>query len=302
VTTLQSLRDVALVARWWIARSVRTRSAAALVLIYALMEAGGAWVFTRILLAMEQGLADTLRVPRTRKPGAMLDVLADRGQLRDLLGGMVGDGAAVEWALQLPVLSSYTFWLALGVVPFLACAAGAEAISPDIADRSLRYELVRTGRLELVAGRFAGQALLVGLGLAFGAVGVWIVAMTCMVDQPAIAQATSLLMFAPRLWFWSLPWLGLGIACSQLSGTTNFSRTLALGATVGVMVAYGTITWLATNYWPLLGDLVLPILPHTYSLGLWGPGFGWGTEALVLTALGLVAALSTYPLFARRNA
>lgn len=302
MTTLKSLRDVALVARWWLARAVRTRSAAALVIIYTLLEAGGAYMFTQILLAMERTVARTLHVPETSKPGAMLDVLRERGELTELLEGMIGDPAAVEWALQLPVLSTFTFWMALGAVPFLACAAGAEAISPDIGDRSLRYELVRTGRLELVTGRFVGQAMLVALGLAVGAVGVWIVAMTGMVEQPPVQQATSLMLFAPRLWVWSLPWLGLGIACSQLSGTVNFTRTLALGGTVGAMTLYVTVKWLAGDFWPILGDLLLPMMPHTYSMGLWGPGLGWLGEALILAALGLVAALSTYPLFARRNA
>ncbi|MCP4868436.1 MAG: hypothetical protein GY898_06935 [Proteobacteria bacterium] len=302
MTTLQSLRDVALVARWWLARSVRTRSAGALVLIYTLLLAGGAWMFTKFIHSMELTLANTLRVPPTKKPGAMLDTLKERGELKELLQGMIEDPAAVEWAIQLPVLSTFTFWMGLGAVPFLACAAGAEAISPDIRDRSLRYELVRTGRLELVAGRFLGQAFLVGLGLAFGCAGVWIVAMTGMVDQPPAEQATSLMLFAPRLWVWSLPWLGLGIACSQLSGTVNFTRTLALGGTVGVMIVFGITQWLSDDYWPILGDLVLPILPHSYSLGLWGPGFGWAGEALILAAMGLVWALVTYPLFARRNA
>ncbi len=291
--TWSSLRDTALVARWWIARSIRTRSAAALVAVYTLLLAGGAWVFTQILLSMERSTADLLRVPKTDKPGAMLDTLKERGELREMLEGMIGDAALVEWAMGLPILSTWAFWLALGAVPFLACAAGAEAIAPDIRDRSLRFELIRTGRLELVAGRFWGQALLVG---------VWIVAMTCMVEQPPLLQATTLAAFLPRLWFWSLPWLGLGIACSQLSGTVNFTRTLALAGAVGLFGLFATVDWLAEEYVPVVGDLLLPLLPPSYAGGLWGPGLGWLAEALVLTALGVVLALLTYPLFARRNA
>ena len=291
--TLDSLRDTALVARWWLVRSVRTRSAAALVLIYTLLEAGGAWTFTRLLLAMERSTARVLKVPITDKPGAMIETLKERGDLAEVIEGMAGDPAMAEWAMQLPILSTYAFWLGLGAVPFLACAAGAQAISPDIGDRSLRFELLRTGRLELIVGRFAGQALLVALGLALGFVGVWLVAMTCMVQQPPLEQATSLAMFAPRLWIWSLPWLGLGIACSQLSGTVNFARTLALFGTVLLFIAYAVLRWLADDRAPLLGDLVLPLLPPSYAGGLWGPGLLWADEALILGALGLIFALVT---------
>jgi len=297
-----SLRDTALVARWWLARSIRTRGAIALILVFTLVATGGAWIFTRILLEMERAAAAALHVPSTDKPGAMLDVLKERGDLTEVVQGLIGDPALAEWAMNLPILTIYSFWIALFTVPFLAAAAGAEAISPDIRDRTLRYELVRTGRLELVMGRFAGQALLIAVGLAAASAGVWIVAMIGMVQQPPLLQAVTLAAFLPRLWLWSLPWLGMGVGCSQLRGAVNWCRTLALGAAVGLWIAYGLTKYELAPRVPWLGDLLLPAMPPNWQSSLWGPGVDWVLPGLLLGVMGCVATLLTFPLFARRNA
>jgi hypothetical protein len=297
-----SVRDTALVARWWLARALRTRSAIAGLTVYGLVIVGGGWIFTRILLEMERAAARTLGVPITDRPGAMLDTLKGRGDLQDVLRGLIGDAELASWAIDLPILSIYTFWLGLAVVPFLAAAAGAEVVSPDIRDRSIRFELVRTGRLELVLGRLAGQALLVAVGLLVGFTGVWVLAMTAMVEQPPVQQATTLLLFAPRLWVWSLPWLGLGVACSQLTGTVNLARALALAGVASGLIGYALTKFLVAPHLPMLADVLLPVLPSSWVRGLWGPGLGWLSSAVALLGLGLVAALVTYPLFRRRNA
>ncbi len=299
---LASTRDATVVARWWLARALRTRSAIAGLTVYTLVIAGGAWVFTRILLEMERAAAGALGVPSTDRPGAMLDVLRERGDLQQVLEGLVGDPAQAAWAMELPILSTWSFWLGLAIVPFLAAAAGAETVSPDIRDRSLRFELVRTGRLELILGRTAGQALLVGVGLLCGLAGVWVLAMTAMVEQPPVAQATTLLLFAPRLWVWSLPWLGLGVACSQLTGITNLARALALFAVTSGLIGFALVKHLLAPKVPVLADVLLPLLPSSWVRGLWGPGFDWLLSGVALLGLGIVAALIAYPLFRRRNA
>lgn len=297
-----SLRDAGLVARWWLARSIRTRGAIALVLTYTLIATGGAWIFTRILLEMERAAATALKVPQTDKPGAMLDVLKDRGDLTEVVQGLIGDPSLAEWAMSLPILSIYSFWIALFILPFIAAAAGAEAVAPDIRDRTLRYELVRTGRLELVAGRFAGQALLMLVSITVASAGVWLVAMISMVQQPPLAQATTLAAFLPRLWLWSLPWLGIGVAASQLTGAVNWCRTLAMGGAVAIWISYGLVRGELEPRVPWLADLLLPALPPNYLASLWGPGTDWLLSGLLLGVMGCVATLLTYPLFARRNA
>lgn len=298
---MSSLRDALLVARFTLARAVRTKSALALCLLYLLASTGATYVFTRILLQIENETADLLSVPRVTKPGAMLDTLRENGNLESMVNGLVSRPDLAEWAMDQPILTLVHFWFALGVLPFLAVALGAEAIAPDARDRSIRFELVRTGRLELVSGRLAGQAVLLGAGALGAVAGTWCVAMFGMVDQPALRQVATLLEATPRLWLWSLPFLGLGVAASQLTSTVNVARSLALFAAVLTWIGWG---WLNSDLmadWPILKAVLEPALPQTYVLDLWGPGLAWASSGAVLPLLGFVAALLPWPIFARRN-
>jgi ABC-type transport system involved in multi-copper enzyme maturation permease subunit len=296
-----SLRDTVVVGRFHLMRAVRSRSAVVLCLALTTIHMGGAWVFTKILSGLENSAAQALGVPATDRPGAMLGVLRDRDEFRRLIGGMLPDPSLLEWALDLPYLSIGHFWIALGTLPFLAAAAGAEVLSGDIKNRSLRYEVVRTGRLEIVGGRFLGQALLIFLAVLVANSGTWIMAMTAMVDQPPVRQMATLMAFTPRLCAWSLPFLGLGIACSMLTSTTNTARALALGGTVATFVAF---SFLHSRDAKILDPFVVPLrrlLPQSQMLALWDSGLGWLAPSAILVVFGGVMALSTYPLFARRN-
>ena len=296
-----SVRDTLVVGRFHLMRAVRSRSAIVLCLVMAIVHMGGAWVFTQILKAMENSAAAALRVPATDRPGAMLSVLRERDDFRDFIGGLIPDPALLEWALNLPYLSVGHFWIALGTLPFLAAAAGSEVLSGDIKNRSLRYEVVRTGRLEVVCGRFLGQALLIFLAVLVANAGTWIMAMTAMVEQPAVRQIVTLLSFTPRLCAWSLPFLGIGVAASMITSNTNAARAMALTATIATFVAWGYLTARGSND---LGVLVVPltqVLPQSQMLALWDSGLGWLVPSSILAIFGGVLSLSTFPIFARRN-
>lgn len=298
---LLSVRDALLVARFQLARAVRTRSALALCLLYLLGSTGATYVFTRILLEIENETARVLKVPSVEKPGAMLDTLREQGDLASILKPLINRPDLLDWGLEQPILTIVHFWFALGVLPFLAVAVGAESVAPDARDRSLRFELVRTGRLELIVGRTLGQAVLLFVATCVATLGTWSVAMVAMVNQPPGAQAATLLASAPRLWLWSLPFLGIGVACSQLSSSVNFARSLGLAGAVGTWLLFA----LTKSDWaearPYFGAILDPIVPQSYVLDLWGPGWAWASSGAVLALLGFVAALTTLPAFARRN-
>ncbi len=297
-----SLRDALSVARFHIVRAVRTRTIVFLCAVYMLTAGGIAWIFRGIIHELEKNAATLLRVPVTDTPGAMMETLKQREELRSIMTGLLPDEALLDWALQLPVLTIAHFWMALGTLPFLAAVIGSEIVSPGIRDRSLRYELVRTGRLELVLGRWAGQAALIAVATALSIVGPLIVGSFFMVQQPVGESVAVLLGMTPRLIAWSLPFLGLGVACSQLTGNTNFARILALGAATATWIGMGVFSteWMQDKA-GLAIDVLEPLLPQTYMVGLWGPGTGWLLPGAVLVGLGLAFTLAGFPLFARRN-
>ena len=244
-----SLRDTLLVTRAQLARAIRTRSMVVLCMAYALFCCGGAYMFTRAIHEMEKVAARTLGVPTTARPGSMLDVLQERGDIQQMLDSMLDNPQLVQWALDLPILSVFFFWFGLGVIPFLGVTSGADSISSSIRDRSIRFELVRTGRLEVVVGRFLGQAALSFIALFIAALGTWIVALTAMVQQPALEQGATLLEFSLRLWTWSLPFVALGVACSQLTESSQWSRVMGLGVVIlsWVLFSYTNAQWLGVK-------------------------------------------------------
>ncbi len=301
-STLTSMRDAAQVARFHVVKAVRTRTLMFMVSIYVIAAAGIAWIFRGIIHELEKNAAGVLRVPVTDTPGAMIDTLREQGDLADTLRALVPEPGLLDWALELPILTVSHFWMALGTLPFLAAAAGAEIISPAIKDRSLRFELVRTGRLELVMGRWGGQAILMMFATLMSILGPWVIGVFFMANQPPLDQASTLLMVTPRLIAWSLPFLGLGVACSQLTANTNGARTLALGSVVGTWILWGTLKtdWLSDHV-PILADILSPLMPQNYVVGLWGAGNGWMISATILTGLGLAFMLAVFPFFQKRN-
>lgn len=302
MSALTSLRDALAVASFHVRRARRTRTLLALCVVYVIAAGGVAWIFRTVVHEMEKAAADVLRVPRTDTPGAMIDTLRTQDEFRRMMEGLIPDPQLLDWAMGLPVLTVSHFWMALGLLPFLAAAAGSEVLAPSVHDRSLRFELVRTGRLELVYGRWLGQAALVALATALSVVGPLCIGAVFMVEQPFGQSLRVLVGMTPPLVAWTLPFLGLGVATSQLTANTNFARILALLGVTTTWVLHGlTLSERVERKAPWAIDLVSPLLPQSYMADLWGPGVGWLTSGGILLGLGLASALLGYPRFARRN-
>ena len=156
---LVSIRDMLHIAFFQVIRAIRTRTILFLSIIYLLLSTGTAWITRGLVHQLEIQAANTLRVPQTKTPGAMIETLRQQESFRSMISSMIPDSDMLEWALSLPVLTIFHFWMSLIFLPFIVTVIGAEVISPSINDRSLRYEVLRTGRLELIFGRFLGRFL-----------------------------------------------------------------------------------------------------------------------------------------------
>ncbi len=300
MTALTSARDVLLVARFDVLRALRTWWAAALFLLYGLSTTGAAWVFIKLVGAMETALARQMGVPPTERPGAMLQELLASDSFRELLAGMVGSEAALEQVLQVPVLAIFNLWFGFVAIPFFAAMASAECLSGDMATRAIRYEALRTGRLELVAGRYLGQLVLTGLATALSVSGVFALGVVAMRGNPPGPLLWWLCWLSLRAWFFSMPFVGIGVATTQLTTWPMLSRVLALIATAGTWVLYASTGLFERFGLPVVGDLVVQVLPQGWMHQMWEP-VGWLVPALVCAALGPVFALVGYVRFARRD-
>lgn len=283
---MRSLRDALLVARFEVLRAVRTWRALALVVLYLIATAGGAWLFTELIHSLETSLAETLAVPATDRPGAMLDKLLAGDEFRRVIGSMVGSQALVDEVLRYPVLAVFHLWASLILIPFFAASVAAEALSIDLANRSLRFEALRTGRLELVVGRFLGQAGLTA-GASFLAVtGTWAVGTFRLVGTEPLVLLGALLWLTVRGWAFALPFVGLGVACSAFTRVPNWARVLAVGGTAASWVAYGLAREFRDTAWGPVSDIALQLLPQGWMGGLWHPAPGWIVACGVCAALG----------------
>lgn len=300
MSPLASIRDVYLVARFDVLRALRTWWAAALFLLYGLATTGATWVFIKLVGAMENALAKQLRVPETDKPGAMLQQLVESESFREVLQGMVGSEAALEQVLQVPVLAIFNLWFGFVAIPFFAAMASAECLSGDMASRAIRYEALRTGRLELVAGKYVGQLLLTFIATMISILGVFVLGMTQMRGNDPVALLWWLSWLSLRAWFFSMPFVGIGVATTQLTTWPMLSRVMALIATAATWVAYASLGLFQDTKLVFIADLFAQILPQGWMHQMWEP-VGWVVPALVCACLGPVIALIGYVRFAGRD-
>ncbi len=301
MTVLTSIRDIYLVCRFEVLRAVRTWRAMALFVLYGISTTGAAFLFTRFVKVMENSLARQMGVAETEVPGAMLQELMQSDSFREMIVGMVGSAELLDEILGIPLLAIFNLWVGFILIPFFAAAASAESIAIDTQSRAIRYEVLRTGRLELVIGRFSGQLVLTACATFVACLGVWGVGMFMMRGNMAMPLAFWLCWLSIRAWFFSIPFVGIGMAMSQITTSPAWARVLAVGITAGSWVAFGIARGFEdSERWAIPADLALQILPQGYMNAMWEP-VGWMGSAVVCSLLGAVALIIGFARFARRD-
>lgn len=297
-----ALRDVALVARFELLRAVRTWQALAVIVLYVVASAGATYLFIQGLGQFENVTADALHVPRTEYPGALLTQLMKGDAFRGMIGAMVGDPNLVDRVLELPILAIFHQWTGLILLPYLATLVSAEAISTDIASRALRFELLRTGRLELVLGRFAGQALLCGIAAMMSAVATAVVGFLFMVGLDPLALAWGLVISTSRTWMYGLPFIGIGLMCSQLTSSPAWGRVLATIATSFTWIGFGLLRWGTHKGYGMFTEPLLPLLPESWVRQMWEGGTSVAIAGTYFVALSIALVALGNAWLSRRDA
>lgn len=299
---LYAFRDVWVIARFEVLRALRTWRALALCVLYAVATSGATFVFIKMIGAMENAVAEQMGVAKTKVPGAMLDTLMTSDMFTEMLAAMVGSEELVNKLLDVPVLALFFLWFTFLVIPFFAATAASESIASDVGSRAIRFEILRTGRLEYVLGRFGGQALLTAVAM-FGAICcAWAIGVTQMRGHTALGLASAMSWMGLRGWLFSLPYVGIGLAVSQWTRSPAWARVLAIGATGGTWVVHFILLYLESemeDYAFLVGS-VQPLVPQGWISVLWEPT-AWLGGGLALTAISLVALGAGMVVFHRRD-
>ncbi len=266
------LRDISVVARFDLAESLRSRRALVLILLHVAGSVAAAALFVEVLGQIEQSLAETLAVPTTRRPGALSGSLLQSDEFRKVVSGLVGDPELGAALVQVPPLALFYGAVSLFVVPVLVVLSSADAIAAERATGALRFSLFRTDRTSWALGKLVGQAILLAVGLAAGAVGVWITGLVELAGFAAGPTALWLARLGGRAWIFGLCWLGITLGISQLTRSVHWSRGLSLLALV--VAGAGAALLQHPEVVDVLGSsaaTLRSVLPAAQRVELWRP-------------------------------
>jgi ABC-type transport system involved in multi-copper enzyme maturation permease subunit len=298
-------RDVALVARFELAESVRSRLLLVMVLLFVGGGALGAWGYTRLIAKIEQQAAEVLGAPASARPGATVNRMRDARTYRDLLYFFLRDEAKADYYARLPPIVVFYGWAAFLFTPWLILFTAAETIAAEVASRSIRFSLLRTGRLPYALGKAAGQlaVLLAVTGLC--ALVFHIIAWVQLDGFEPGATALWLLAYWPRILLYNLPFLAFALAASMVAGSANLARMLALGGAVLLAIASGVAGWSrlrSSQAGAVIGDLIAFVTPFGHNDGLsYPPGGALAGDVLVCLALAVLYFAAGFAVLARRD-
>ncbi len=209
--------------------------------------------------------------------GAGIDVLLDE---------YLSLGNLLRWPAQ-----EYAAWwvAALYLLPFVSVVASADQIASDRARGTLRYLILRASRLEILAGRFLGQALIMAVATLVTMLStlalVWyqhqsLVPNTRWAGEDGVVPIVGLAALA--LWMTLLPWISLMALVSALARTPSQATRYALIIWIVLSIA---AAWLSSRWGSnVVLDHLLPGSPVRTLLSR------IGSEAMVPASIGLLHA------------
>jgi ABC-2 family transporter protein len=299
-----TLRDITVVAGHELAESLGSRR----VLIFALLFVGGAvagtLAFVSALEVVEAGVAKSLAVSSSGKPGAMTQELMRSPEFLRMLRRLVRDTALARELASMPPLSLFYGWLGLTFMPVLVMLTAAESVSSELARGSLRFSLVRTERYAFSAGKLVGQTLLMLAGVLTGAAAVWLTGYFTLSSFEAGRTAYWLVVLSLRVGVYAFTYVGVAVGLSHLTGSVPLSRALGLGSLMLFGIAHGVLRWNAFAQKNAAGltEALLVTVPQSHVLSLWQPELVERLPAMVvLTALGIGYFSLGYAYRARRD-
>lgn len=300
----RAARTIAIVGWFDFLESIRSKKAIALLVLYLAGSLAATGVFVRVLHAIESTVADTLKVSRTERAGAMTEEVMRSEQLLDTLDELVGDRALAKTLVSMPPLALFYGWLALTFIPLLVTLTSGDSVSSDVSSGSVRFALFRSDRLSWALGKLLGQMLLMTSGIFAGALGAWIIGWIFLSGFHAIDTAWWLLRFSGRAWFYGFAYLGVAMGCSLVTRSVNVSRGLSLF----MLFVFGLVgnlletRWIRKDILGSIADTLVQLFPQGHDLDLWRPELADRMPALVmLPALGLLYFALGYARFARRD-
>jgi len=299
---LTPARTIWTVARYELSDSVRSRRVIVLLFLYLAGSIAATAGFIHVLQRIEVQLVASLGLASAGQTGSVTATLWKSDAFRQMLIDLIGDRALAESLLAIPPLALYYGWLSFMFTPFLIVLTSSARVSEEIASGSVRFVLFRASRLDWCMGKFAGQAAQLALALLLSAIGAWCVGRLRMHFFEPWATADAMLIFAAKAWVYSLAFLGLATAISQLCASPNLAVALGFLALLGLSALAAISNHFAGDGVRRLWDVVNALTPQAHRLDLWWGDAAHALPAVVfLVALAAVYMLAGHARFARRD-
>ncbi len=299
------VRDLGIVARFELGESVRSKLIVVMVLLFVGAGALGAWGFSEALGKIEQNAARAMGAPAARRPGAVVRRLRDSTSYRDMLRFFIRDDGKADYFARMPPMVVFFGWASMTFLPWLLLFTSAESIAGDVSTRTIRYSVMRTGRLPFALGKAAGQGLLVAGVTVLAALAFYLVGWASMDAFEPGAAAAGLLSLLPRVLLYLLPFLGWAMFASMVTASANLARIVSLGGAVALAILYGVGENLRPEAGPIgavLWDLSRYLTPFGHNEGFsYPPGGALPGDLAVCLALTVVYFALGFAVLRRRD-
>lgn len=295
------LQHLAILTRFELADAVRSRRAAVVLLLYLAAALLSTNAFVSMIQKLEVQLSDLLQLG-TNTPGALADALWKSARFRQMIGSLIGDRDVAQSLMGMPPIALLYGFLAFFYTPFFVLLTATPRVAGDVWSGSARFVLFRTSRAAWVLGKLLGQAALVLLAIALGALGAWCLARFRLEGMDGLAAARGMALMAGKAWIFSLPFLGLALGLSQLVRSPNTANALGFVAWLGTGILAAMAKHFAGDGLRAGWDLVLMLVPQGYQLDLWrlDPA-SIATATVSLLALGAAYTAAGFAVFSRRD-
>jgi ABC-type transport system involved in multi-copper enzyme maturation permease subunit len=295
-------RDIALVTRYELSDSLRSRRVAVLLVLYVGVGLLSINLFIHVLHKLENQLSDALQLPASASAGAVTSSLWKSERFRRMLVSLVGNEEVALDLLGFPPVALMQGWLALTFTPFLTVLGAAGRIAEEVGAGSARMALFRTSRGAWCLGKFLGQTALVLVALLLNAAAAWTVARFRVAGLDAGAAASGMLLFAGRAWLYALPFLGLALGVSQCTRSAHLATALAFAGLVVQAALYGVAKWAPGRGFAAAWETLALLLPQGHHLALWRMDAPHLAQAAAyLVGLALAYLFAAHAFFRRRD-
>jgi ABC-type transport system involved in multi-copper enzyme maturation permease subunit len=299
-------RDVGLVARYELAEAARSKLLIVIALLFVAAGGLAAWSFTELVSTVEENAARLTGAPTARRPGATMRRLRDSGSYQSMLRQFFRDEHKADYFAAIPPIVSFFAWFAFNLTPFLVLLGSAETIATEVSSRSIRYSVLRTGRLEFAVGKSLGQALIIVAVTAIMALVCYLVAWASLAGFEHGATIAGMLSYWPRVLLYTLPFLGWAMFASMVTRSANLARVLSLGGGVALAIVAGLANhpppWLRGDSLASVRDLFANLTPFGHYEGLvYPPGGAFASDLAVCLALAALYFAAGFVLLRRRD-